>query len=151
MNDIFLRNATKEDAVFLLDLANDSECRKNSLNHESITFENHMKWLEKVLNSNLQKQYILVDELQSIGQGRLESIENACRISYSIIPEKRGRGYGKKLIQLLNNSMIEDFPNCVYSYGEVLKSNISSQKIFEELGYIKEERKECFIYQKQIR
>lgn len=147
--NIFLRDAVEEDAVFLFDLVNDFECRNNSFHPDKVLYEEHLKWLKKILTSQTQKQYILVEGEKLIGQGRLELIGSTCRISYSVIPERRGCGYGKVLVQLLNNAIIQSFPDCLYSYGEVLKKNVSSQKIFEELGYEMEEREEYFYYQKQ--
>lgn len=147
---ITLRCAEREDALFLFDLINDSECRKNSLNSDMIMYESHVEWLDEILGSKNRKLYILVDDTEPIGQGRLELTGDVCRISYSIIPERRGCGYGETLIRLLNNAMLEDFPTCTCSYGEVLKNNISSQKIFEKLGYSAKEYKDYFCYKKQV-
>lgn len=150
MGDIFLRYALLDDGMFLLELANNRECRENAFDSHKITIEEHMSWLEKILHSETKKQYILMDGTVPVGQGRLETEDDTCKISYDIIPERRGCGYGKLLIQLLNNAALKDLPNCSYSYGEVLKGNIASQKVFEELGYTGEEQKECFCYRKHI-
>lgn len=150
MENIFLRRGIQEDVMFLFKLANDKECKNNSLNPHEITLEEHMKWFKEMLLSNTQRQYILMDGSQSVGQGRLEIIGDSCRISYSIIPERRGQGYGKCLIQLLNQTIPKDFSNCICCFGEVLKKNIASQKIFDELGYTSEEREDYFYYYKYI-
>lgn len=150
MKDIFLRRAVQGDEEFLFQLVNDKKCRKNSLNSKEVTLEEHLNWFEEILSSETQKQYILMEKAKPIGQGRLESEGRRCRISYSIIPERRGCGYGKYLIQLLNNVAIKDFPECFSCFGEVLRENIASQKIFEELGYIAEERDNYFYYYKHI-
>jgi hypothetical protein len=151
MKKVFLRYATKDDAMFLFELVNDRECRKNSLNSKEITYEEHIQWLNAVLCSETRCQYILMEEEKSIGQGRLERIQDGCRISYSVIPQRRGCGYGKILLELLNNAILEDFQSCVYSYGEVLQKNIASQKIFEELGYKAEKLDTIFCYRKCVR
>lgn len=144
MRKVSLRNATKNDVFFLFELINDSECRHNSLRSEEIIFESHKKWLQETLHSKTRKQYILMDGDTAVGQGRLELVEEGCRISYSIIPERRGAGYGKVLLKLLNNMILEVFPCCTYSYGEALRHNVASQRIFEELGYEREETKDFF-------
>ena len=109
-----------------------------------------MDWFRGTLLSRTQKQYILMDGITPIGQGRLEASGETCRISYSIIPERRGCGYGKALIKLLNNAAVKDFQECNRCFGEVLKENIASQKIFEELGFTAEEREKFFWYNKRI-
>ena len=150
MRDIFLRYAVQEDAEFLFKLVNDRECRENSLNQNKITLKEHMNWFREILYSRTQKQYILMVGNTPVGQGRLEARGESCRISYSILPEYRGYGYGKILIKLLNNAAIKDFQGCRSCFGEVIKGNIASQKIFEELGYITEEKVQYLRYNKQI-
>lgn len=151
MEDIFLRYAVQSDAGFLFELVNERECRKNSLNPKEITLESHMNWFHEILHSEKKKQYILMEGSKPVGQGRLESKGETCRISYSIIPERRGCGYGKYLIQLLNNAVIKDFPECVSCFGEVIPENIASQKIFMELGYNVEKRDNYFYCYKHIK
>ena len=91
-----------------------------------------------------------MDGLTPVGQGRLEASGETCRISYSIISERRGCGYGKILIKLLNNAAVKDFQECNSCFGEVLRENVASQKIFEELGFEAEEREKYFRYKKWI-
>lgn len=150
MGDIFLRYAVQVDAEFLFKLINDSECRKNSFNQKRITMKEHIVWFRKMLRSETQKQYILMDGITPVGQGRLEANGKICRISYSIIPECRGYGYGRILIKLLNNAALKDFQGCNSCFGEVLKENVASQRIFEELGYTAEERGQYIYYNKYI-
>lgn len=148
---LFLRRAVWEDCAFLLQLANDDECRKSSFNQDKISLDTHIKWLKQVLCSETVKLYILMDQTEAIGQGRLELLENRCRISYSIIPKRRGGGYGKELIWLLCHAMLRDFSNCSVCYGEVLKTNVASQKVFEDLGYLAvNETEKYMIYEKNV-
>ena len=150
MGQVSLRNATMDDAGFLFALVNDLECRKNSLNPDKISFEKHIEWLKKILVSQKKRQYILIENDEPIGQGRLELVEAGCRISYSIIPQRRGCGYGKLLLRLLNKLILEVFPCCVYSYGEVMPYNVASQRVFEELGYEVQVADGFLCYRKKI-
>lgn len=150
MENLFLRYAAKEDAMFLFELVNDCECRQNSLNSDKISYEDHEQWLADILRSETRQLYILMEKELPIGQGRLELTKEGCRISYSVVPQRRGCGYGKILLKLLNNAIIKDFPSCTCSYGEVLKQNVASQKIFEELGYKREELNNIFYYKKPV-
>ena len=150
MEELFLRYACQDDAIFLFNLANDKESRENSFNTHEISYKEHMAWLEEMLRSEMCRQYIMMDGTLPVGQGRLEMNGNACRISYSIIPERRGYGYGERLIFLLGNAFLRDFPECNYCYGETLKRNVASQKIFEKLGYSAEEKEDIFVYRKYV-
>lgn len=150
MGKVSLRYATEKDAIFLFDLVNDLECRRNSLYHDRIAFESHVQWLKRLLCSDTQKLYILIDGDEAVGQGRLELTEEGCRISYSIIAERRGYGYGGILLKLLNNAILIDFPSCIYSYGEVLQHNVASQKIFEKLGYEARKIRNILYYRKLV-
>lgn len=150
MLQISLRYATMDDMEFLYDLVNEHECRKNSLYSAPVELEEHKEWMKQTLCSRLRRQYIFLVSSYAVGQGRLELVGDSCRISYSLIPEYRGLGYGKILVQLLNNAALKDFPDCQYSYGEVLKWNVASQKIFEELGYRVDEQDHIFYYRKEI-
>ena len=96
--EVVLRDANEQDVMFLFHLANDPECRKNSLNSEIIFLDDHLIWFQQMMKNHMKKQYILMDCCERVGQGRLEQIGNECRISYSIVPEYRGCGYGKVLL-----------------------------------------------------
>lgn len=137
MGKLYLKKASESDSGFILDLANDPECRKNSFNPEIITLDTHMKWYDKIMNSSTACIYLLMEGDIPVGQGRLELKNGKCRISYSLISARRGCGYGKKLVALLMKRALTDFPDCNLFYAEVMKNNVASQKIFEESMFLK--------------
>ena len=149
MGKLYLRYAVQDDCKFLFDLVNDKECRENSLDSRQILMEDHAKWFEKTLHTDTKKIYILMDDEERIGQGRLELLGYKCRISYSIIPARRGGGYGKQLLELLGYAAVQEFSQCQLIYGEVLQKNVVSQKAFEDLGYIAEDVGDYFLYNRQ--
>nr|WP_303183132.1 GNAT family N-acetyltransferase [Lachnoclostridium phocaeense] len=136
MGKLYLRNANEGDSFFILGLANNPECRKNSFNSEKIPLDVHMKWYDKLMHSDTDSLYVLMEEDIAVGQGRLELREGECRISYSLIPERRGCGYGKILVALLMKRALQDYPYCNIFFAEVLTGNFASQKIFEELSFV---------------
>lgn len=150
MSKLYLRKANKGDVLFILNLANDPECRKNSFNSEMISLDVHMKWFDRILSSNVDSFYILMDENIAIGQSRLELRDEKCRISYSIIQERRGCGYGKMLLCMLMKKALQDYPICKTFYAEVLPGNVASQKIFEALLFKRsqtESKDRCLLYE----
>ena len=72
MGKLYLRNANEGDSFFILGLANDPECRKNSFNSEKIPLDVHMKWYDKLMHSDTDSLYVLMEEDIAVGQGRLE-------------------------------------------------------------------------------
>lgn len=149
MGKLQLRKAAEGDCLFILDLANDPECRANSFDKKKILLEDHVKWFDRILNSKTDSLYVLMEDRAAVGQARLELRENACRISYSLIPARRGCGYGKKLITLLMQKAIQDYPGCSTFYAEVLVGNVASQRIFEDLLFIEkkhERSSEILVY-----
>lgn len=150
MGKIYLREACWDDKDFLFNLVNDEGCRKNSLNPKHIPLVEHERWFKKALDMGTQRIYILLDDGRRIGQGRLELRDEGCRISYSIVPEWRGCGYGGYLLEALCPMVAEVFPRCRRVYGEVLRWNVASQRIFADLGFSAEERADYLIYYKDV-
>lgn len=150
MGKLFLRKATVDDKDFIFTLANNAECRQNSFSAKKIAEDEHEKWFEEVLQSRTKRLLVLMDEEMKVGQGRVDYISDQCKISYSIIPERRGYGYGRILILQLLQFIRKDFPQCKYSYGEVKYKNIASQKVFEMLNFKMEDKGNYFLYYKDM-
>ena len=129
---LLLRDASICDAKLFFDWANDPLVRKNAFNSELIVWEKHLNWFMDKLESTCTQLYILTDSCNSsIGQIRIDLIDGIWEIDYSIDPQYRGRGYGKKIIELLlhkisSNSILK---------GIVKNTNIASLKVFKDLGF----------------
>jgi RimJ/RimL family protein N-acetyltransferase len=131
-NRIELSLATIYDAQLLFDWVNEKEVRRNSLNTEKVIWDDHLKWFNNKLHSQT-KIYILLHDKIPAGQIRFDYIDNFWIIDYSIDPEYRGKGLGKRILKLgINN----------FTKGDVLKAvvknrNIASFKIFKQLRFQK--------------
>ena len=137
----YLELATFNDAKDLFDWANDVNVRSNSINQNKIIWELHLEWLQKILDSEKNKLYILKKINQKIGQIRIEQKNQNWNISYSIANEFRNMGYGKEIIKLLMKK------HSKFEFIAVVKSlNKASLSIFESLGFIKTGQKEDLIY-----
>lgn len=150
MGQLKLRKVTTEDKLFLLNLANEEACRRNSISINYILEEEHEQWFKKKLASDDTDMYILVDENNNrIGQGRLDYNQNNVIISYSIIKEERGHGYGKELVSLLERKYRKEKKAKTF-FAIVKDENAASKSIFLSLGY-RETKKDVYIeYSKQI-
>lgn len=129
--NFFLREATIDDALLLFDWVNDKDVRLNSINQETIIWENHLKWLESRLNSKETFIYILTDGEINYGQIRIDNHNHWWIIDYSIDVNNRGKRFGSLLVNLL----IEKCKNFNFK-AFVKKSNLSSIQVFVKLGFI---------------
>lgn len=142
--------ATPSDCDLLLEWENEDECRKSSFCRDIILREDHERWFNQLYFSSRRNVFVLWEGNQPVAQVREEIYNKKIHLSYSVAKERRGCGYGKLLL-LMYESMGRDYINSEgYIYGEVKKSNVASQKVFEELAYEKEERDDVYIYYKRI-
>lgn len=148
-----LRPATMDDAAFLLDLRNDETVRKNSFHHDVIGMEEHVKWLSRVLRAQEQdgsrRLFILMNGDEKAGQVRIDQSDDdpgSFEISYSIAAAFRGRGYGNRIIALLEEKLRKEAespegsdssknPRAKTLTAAVFRSNPASIRVFERNGY----------------
>ena len=128
--NFFLREVTIDDALLLFDWVNDKDVRFNSINQETIIWENHLKWLESRLNSKDTFIYILSDGEINYGQIRIDNHNDWWTIDYSIDVNSRGKEFGSLIVNLL----IEKCKNFNFK-AFVKKSNLSSIRVFVKLGF----------------
>lgn len=140
-----LRKASWEDCALLYKWRNDYSTRKQFFSSEEIMMEEHEMWLKNKLRDATSSIYILEIKGEPAGQVRLDRHEGEGYISYSISSLFRGQGYGKLLLQLLENEVAKESMVLV---GQVKKDNIASQVIFQSLGYKEKETEEFFEYRK---
>lgn len=127
--------ATKDDMDLLFEWANDDEVRKNSFSTAKISYENHVKWFKKLLAREDCKQYIFYVDGVAVGQVRVTIEDEKAEIGYSICASGRGKGYAKKMMQLLTEQLKKDAPWVKTLVAKVKPENIASQKVFLGLEY----------------
>lgn len=152
-NSCEFKLAKIEDCDLIYSWANDPEVRKNSFDTEHIKYEDHCKWFEGKLKSSTSNIYIFYDSDVPTGQVRLDidELKNQAIISYLIAPNKRGQGYGTRMLLALEELIKAEDINITTLVAEVKKDNFPSNNIFEKLGYSKEEVPEgYFVYRKLL-
>jgi RimJ/RimL family protein N-acetyltransferase len=133
---IYRRLADFKDAGLLFEWINDFEVRRQSLNSNPISWENHLTWLWKKLFEEKSEVYLYFHGLEPIGMVRLDSEINSKtkRISYLISPSQRGKGFGTKMIEDISNTPKSKNYSLI---AEVKHDNTASNKIFEKTNFIK--------------
>lgn len=129
-----LRPAVQEDCDLLFRWANEPLVRRNSFHTESIPYEEHVEWFQKQLKRNDSRQFIYLDKNEPVGQIRITECEGEAELSYSIAREKRGRGYGERMIKLMCRQIQEYFPEVRKVKARVKPENTASQKALLQAG-----------------
>ena len=143
------KNASLKEMEIYWFWANDKQVRENALNKEFITWDNHVEWFKSKLVDKKCSLYLILVNDNPVGQVRFDNEGNYARIDYSVAKQFRGRRLGKSLLDFA----IKEF----YKYskqkilGEVLPDNISSARIFESLGFMKQIKKKNKIYIKNYK
>lgn len=137
-----LRKTTIEDAKNLFDWRNDEETRAASINTEPINWESHLAWLRKSLSNPDRRIFIAEENSLPVGTCRIDREESKegeiFELSWTVSPEFRGRGLGKKMLgELLGLPEIKGKKLKVV----IKKGNVASVKMAEAFGFKFEEEK----------
>ena len=130
-NELWLREATEDDMMLLFCWVNDPIVRQSAFCSDEIDLTVHRQWFTSALRNEQVRIYILQRGDLPVGQVRIEYDGIAWKIDYSTAAAWRGKGYGKKLLFLLESKMEDG--DCLL--GEVKGTNFVSKKVFELLGY----------------
>jgi len=144
--------AEAEHASLLYAWANDATTRQQSFSTEAIPWKVHENWYFNSLERRDRKLYICRHEQEPIGMFRLDFISGTdAEISYSIDKTVRHRGYGREMIREGERLTAEAFPDIRVLCAKVKSGNEASCRIFEELGYEKEEADSYLVYRKGLK
>ncbi|AOR22914.1 GNAT family N-acetyltransferase [Clostridium taeniosporum] len=147
---IKLRNVNKDDCRLLYNWVNDEQVRKSSFKTKKIVYDEHKNWFEEKLNSNNTKIFILEESKQNIGQIRIEIDGSSALIDYSIDKKYRGKGYGIKIIEIIEKEIKKKLPQISTLEAIVKLNNIISQRCFEKNNYNKYLENKYVLYKKEI-
>lgn len=123
-----LRPASIDDANILFQWRNNIETRIASHINNKINWDEHIKWLKLTLENKNKKLFIAEEHGIAVGTVRAEYADNACKLSWTVSPDTRGKGIGKKMLGLLANKINEPI------HAEIKKGNEASSRIAEHSG-----------------
>jgi len=143
---MILRPATIDDCDLYFQWANDPEVRANSFSSEPIQYDVHVNWFYRKLDFKDQ-MWVLTKSISNtthfgdtgcececdhipIGQIRLQREQDHTEIHYSIAKEHRGKGNGRRMIQMALFE-IKTWP----VVAQVKQSNRASRVIFDKLDF----------------
>ncbi len=125
--NILLRLATLSDAKVLFEWRNDPLTRMRSLNSELVDFPKHLVWIETVLKNPNQRLYVAELDNIPIGTCRADFDGSQFRLSWTVAPKHRGKGFGLEMVRKLCQLHTPYI-------AEIKKDNQASIKIAEALS-----------------
>ena len=144
-----IRKCDNKDIHLLFDWANDRQTRDNAFHQNEIVWEDHVKWFGNKIKSDRCRIFILESDNLPAGQIRFDKNENDdLVISYSIDHKLRGKGLGRKIVELGLQEIGEWGKNII---ALVKKNNTASIRVFETLCFTKNENEDFIEFKIQIR
>jgi len=131
-----LRNANHENVEIAFEWANNSIIRKYSIDKNPISWEQHKFWFEHKIDSDSCVYYFLFMNNFAVGSIRFD-IENskAAKISYLIDSKYHGKNLGKYILKNGIEKVLTERKEICCVYGHVMKENIASIKLFQQLNF----------------
>jgi RimJ/RimL family protein N-acetyltransferase len=136
MPEEYLRKVDYSDMELLYQWANDPRVRANAFSSALIPFDVHQKWFSEKLASQNVLIFVYHCEGKDIGQIRLDIENNIAIIDYSIDSIFRGKGYGYKMMRLVEKKIGSEYPKIKLLQAQVKYTNSTSINIFRKLNYI---------------
>lgn len=128
MDELHLRPATLEDSEILHTWRNDPAVRQASHDQSEIELQAHQIWLRESLANPERKIFIAEMGGIPVGTVRSDFKDGAYELSWTVAPEVREQGIGKRMVAMLA-SQIEGPIR-----AEVRIGNVASVRIAEHVG-----------------
>lgn len=131
-----LRAADIGDTDLLFEWVNDPTKLEVSLSQEPVEFADHVRWLEAAIKGDTHRIYIFEDGMEPIGQIRFSKDGSALALSYYIRPDRRGKGYGRVMLEKGLDLIRRSEPGLLI-YGLIQLENEASCRTFLKAGFKK--------------
>ena len=129
-----LRKVNLNDVELIFKWANDPDVRNNSFNTNQIVWDEHVKWFHRKIHTD-SIWLILENENKPVGVIRFDKEVSSYILNYSIAKEFRGFGYGKKIVELGIEHLLNQNMEINTIEAHVKVNNKASQKVFNSLGF----------------
>ncbi|MGC9976217.1 MAG: UDP-2,4-diacetamido-2,4,6-trideoxy-beta-L-altropyranose hydrolase [Syntrophales bacterium] len=130
-----LRDVTDLDRELIWHWTNDKETRKASYSRVHISWEEHIRWFDSVHRKKNHRFYIASNESKNpVGQIRFAIDGKDAVVSFSVAPESRRRGYGKKILIKAAKKLFDE-TNIEQISAYVKFENMPSLKVFHNAGF----------------
>jgi RimJ/RimL family protein N-acetyltransferase len=128
VEELVLRLAAMEDSELLHAWRNDPQVRQASRDQAEIEFDSHLVWLKESLENPDRSIFIAEMDDMPVGTVRSDLSGGVFELSWTVAPDARGQGIGKRMVALLA-AQIEGPIR-----AEVRMGNVASVRIAEHVG-----------------
>lgn len=128
------RLVTLDDAEMLLEWRNDPITRAFSINQDVVEYDDHIAWLNRVLDDEIKDDCPKIAEVDGKPIGTIRAVQVGKEdyyLSWSIAPAARGNGYGTKMLQKL----VDGFKSGTTFTALIKPDNVASVKMAEKVGF----------------
>jgi UDP-2,4-diacetamido-2,4,6-trideoxy-beta-L-altropyranose hydrolase len=132
---LLLRVAKVEDMKCIFKWRNHPEIRAISRNQQTINWNDHQAWFERMLTRVDIKLLIASKNQTDVGVVRFDLNDSSAEISIYLVPKTPHNGLGTKLLNAAENWLQSHHPEINEISAEVLASNPKSQQFFIKNGY----------------
>ncbi len=128
----------------MLKWRNELATRISSHNSDEVKLEKHIQWLKATLQNPNRHLHVAEEKGIPVGTVRADYENGIYELSWTVAPEARGRGIGKRMVNLLANKVKEPIR------AEVKKGNEASSEIAKFIGmkFVKEDCNSVLHYQR---
>ena len=132
-----MRRAKELDIQTLWTWRNDPTTIKNSATGKYITWNEHVKWFNNVINSGIVQIFVGLDAdtdcLFGMVRFELDKNSSSCEVSINLSRESRGEGLSRRLLLGAINNCEFQGPLTLLAY--IKPQNIPSIRCFEGCGF----------------
>lgn len=132
---IEIRTATRADAPDIFRWRSDLSVTRYSRHSDPPVWEEHLEWIDRVLDDPNRQLLIGHIRNQPVGVLRFDISDTTAEISIYLVPGMQGKGLGRNLIQAGEHWLREHRPEIKTITAEVLAANTASHRLFVECGY----------------
>lgn len=132
---IEIKKATLDDSVSLFKWRNNIKVRQVSINPESLSWDQHQKWLNSALTDRNRELVIGVIDNMQIGVVRFDIKDERAEVSIYLNPEGDHVGKGKNLLLASQRWLKINRPEIKAIHASVFAENESSVNLFIGSNY----------------
>ena len=147
MSRFKIRNMREEDIEIIyknlhLDFVN--KYFKNKKQQQKI-HKNHNEWYKTHISSFDYSIYIFEDEENNfVAMTSYEILTDTAKVNIYLNKEYRNKKYSQEILSKSINKFLSENKNIKFLQAYILEENIASKKLFENLGFIYDDKKEIY-------
>ena len=117
---------------------------KNKKQQQKI-YKNHNEWYKTHISSFDYSIYIFEDEENNfVAMTSYEILTDTAKVNIYLNKDYRNKKYSQEILSESINKFLSENKNIKFLQAYILEENIASKKLFENLGFIYDDKKEIY-------